>query len=144
VVVTRLQQDRDRAGAGEGDARLVAVVHRLEHDDLVAGVEHAEEGAGEGFGRPRRHEDLGVGVVLEAVEAELVAGDGLAQHRLAERRWVLVDAAADRLHGRVEDLGRPVGVGEALSEVDRAGGDGERGHLAEDRGPEALELGGQR
>ena len=74
------QQHRDGAGAGQGDARLVAVVHRLEHDDLVAVVEHAEQGAGERLGGAGGDEHLGVGVVLEAVEALLVAGDRLAQH----------------------------------------------------------------
>ena len=34
---------------------------------------------------------------------------------------------------------RAVGVGEALAEVDRAGGDGQRRHLGEDRRPETGE-----
>ena len=41
--------------------------------------------------------------------------------------------------GRLEHLGRPVGVGEALAEVDRAGARGERRHLGEDRRAEAGE-----
>ena len=68
------QQHRHGPRPGQRDARLVAVVHRLEHDDLVADVEHAEQGAGERLGRAGRDEHLGVGVVLEAVEAALVRG----------------------------------------------------------------------
>ena len=139
-VVAWLQEDGHRPRPGQRDARLVAVVHRLEDDHLVTGVEHPEERTGEGLRRPCRHEDLGVGIELEAVEAALVVGDSVAQHRVAERRWVLVDATADRRDGRVEHLRRPVGVGEALPEVDRAGGDRQRRHLPEDGGPEPLQL----
>src|SRR5439155_2468944 len=45
--------------------------------------------------------------------------------------------------GGLGDLGRAVGVGEALAEVDRPGLDGERRHLGEDRRAEALQARGQ-
>ena len=54
-------------------------------------------------------------------------------------RRVLVLAPLDGVDRGLHHLGRTVGVGEALPEVDRAGLDGERGHLGEDRGAEALE-----
>ncbi len=41
--------------------------------------------------------------------------------------------------GRLGDTRRPVGVREPLPEVDRPGGDGQRGHLGEDRRRERLE-----
>ena len=59
-------------------------------------------------------------------------------------RRVLVLAAAHGGDGGVEHLAGTVGVGEALTEVDRAGGRGERRHLGEDRGAEALELAAER
>ena len=70
-------------------------------------------------------------------------GDRLAQHRHARARRVLVDAAVDRRDRGIEHLARAVGVGEALAEVDAAGGHGERAHLGEDRRAEALQLGGE-
>ena len=143
AVLVRLQEHGHRPGAGQRDARLVAVVHRLEDDDLVAVVEHAEQGTGQRLGRAGRDEDLGVRVVLEAVEALLVAGDGVPQHGQARAGRVLVDAAADGLDGGVEHLVRAVGVREALAEVDRAGGHGQRGHLGEDRRAEPAQLGRQ-
>ncbi len=82
AAVARGEQHRACDGTGERDARLVAVVHRLEHHDLVAGVEHAEQCSGERFGRAGRHEHLGVGVVLESVEAALVLGDRRSEHRV--------------------------------------------------------------
>ena len=120
----------------------VAVVERLEHDDLVARLAQREQRGGDGLGGAGGHEHLGVGVELEAVEAALVLGDRLPQLGDAEPGRVLVvpaaiaaDAARRRAH-----LGGPVGVGEALAEVDRAGRGGQRRHLGEDRRAEALRL----
>ncbi len=140
----RPQQHRDRPGPGQGDARLVAVVHRLEDDDLVAVVEHPEQRSGERLRRPGGDQHLGVGVVGEAVEALLVAGDRLAQDGESGARRVLVDAGPDRVDGGFEHLRRAVGVGEPLTEVDRAGGDRQRRHLGEDRGAEPGQLRRQR
>ena len=104
AVGLRTQQDGHRPRPGQGDARLVAVVHRLEDDDLVAVVEHPEQRPGERLGGAGGDQHLGVGIVIQPVEALLVAGDGLAQHGHADARRVLVDAAADRLDRRLEHL----------------------------------------
>ena len=80
AVGLRAQQDGHGARPGQGDARLVAVVHRLEHDDLVAVVEHPEQRPGERLGGAGGDQHLGVGIVVQPVEALLVAGDRLAQH----------------------------------------------------------------
>ena len=71
----------------------------------------------------------------------------MGAHRLAQRRdpgqrRVLVLAAAQRRHRRLDHLGGPVGVGEALPEVDRAGAQGERRHLGEDGGAQPGGAGG--
>ena len=72
-----------------------------------------------------------------------MVGDRVAQLGDADPRRVLVVPGADRGDGGLEHLRRPVGVGEALPEVDRAGRDRERRHLGEDRGAEALEARGE-
>ena len=79
-----------------------------------------------------------VGIDVEAVEAALVLGDRLAQRRDADARRVLVDPAGDVGGGVGEQRRRAVGVGEALPEVDRAGAQGQRRHLGEDRRRERL------
>ena len=61
-----------------------------------------------------------LGVELEAVPGPLVGGDGLAQLGHAVARRVLVAPVADGGHGDLAELLGPVGVGEALAEVDRA------------------------
>ena len=69
----------------------------------------------------------------------LVSRDRLAQDGDAVARRVLVRARRDRVAGGREHGRRPVGVGEALAEVDRAGPDRERGHRGEDRRRDAVE-----
>ena len=106
AIGVRAQQDRHGTRSGQRDAGLVAVVHRLEDDDLVAVVEQPEQRAGQRLGGAGGDEHLGVGIVLEAVEAPLVAGHGLAQHGQAGSRRVLVDARADGIDRSVEHLWR--------------------------------------
>ena len=67
--------------AGEPDAGHVGVVVRLEHDDLVAGVDQREQGGGDGLGGAGGDEDLAVGVVRQPVEAPPVLDDGATQLR---------------------------------------------------------------
>ena len=121
--------------AGKGDQRGVGVVVRLERR------------------RPRRRRRRARGCVaasasvapavtstsrcrvdVEPVEPLLVLGDRLAQIRDAAPGRVLVHPVGDRLPGRLEHLGRSVLVGEALTEVDRAGSRREGAHLGEDGG----------
>ena len=96
TVGCRPQQHGDRPGTGERDARLVAVVHRLEDDHLVVGVEHAEQRTGQRLCCPRGHQHLAVGIVVEAVEATLVPSDRLAQGRdaRARRYWLCPERIA--------------------------------------------------
>src|SRR6185369_12976357 len=78
----------------------------------------------------------------EAVEALLVRGDRLPQLGDARAGRVLVATPIhDRGGGRGGDLARPIGVREALAEVDRAGRAGQRRHLGEDRRTHPVEPG---
>ncbi len=130
--------ERDRAAdrARERDRRRVRVVVRLGADHLVTGLAEGEHRGGDGLGGARGDEDLAVGVVVEPPEPALVLGDRGAQCRDAWAGRVLVVPLAQRGDGGGEHLGRPVGVGEALPEVDGTGAYGEGGHLREDGGAE--------
>ncbi len=136
--VGRAQLHDASVRAGERDARGVRVVVRLEGDDVAPRLAQREQRRGDRLGRARGDQHLGVGVVLERPPLRLVGGDRVAELGDADAGWVLVVAGADRLDGGVEHLGGTVLVGEALAEVDRTGGDGQRRHLGEDRGAEAL------
>jgi len=61
--------------AGQGDRGGIAVVVRLEGDDLVAGLAQAQDHRGDRLGRPGGDQDLPVGVHVEPVEPPLVLGD---------------------------------------------------------------------
>ena len=128
--VGRPQRHRAPPRAGKGDAGPVGVVVRLEHDHLVAGVAQPEQRRRDRLGRAEGDQHL---LGLEPVVLALMCEYGLAQRRHARQRRVLVGAAAQRRDRRLDDLGRPVGIREALAEVDRAGPLGERRHLGEDR-----------
>ena len=144
ALVIGSQQHRLQHAAGEGDAGLVAVVHRLEQNDLVATVEHPEQCPSEGLGCAGGDEHLRVGVVVEPVEALLMLRDRLPQHGHTRAGWILIDAGPDRLDGGVEDLDRTIGIGETLTQVDRTGLHGQRRHLGEDGGAESGQLRRQR
>ncbi len=134
------QGDDPPLRAGHGDRGGVGVVVGLHHDDLVARLAQPEDRSGDGLGRSHGDDDLGVGVVDEAVAAELVLGHRLAEDGQARAGRVLVLPAPDGGHRRLGDLRRPVDVGEALAEVDRPGAGGQERHLVEDRGGERLEV----
>src|SRR5262249_19730224 len=90
--------------------------------------------------RSGRDKHLAIGVDVEVVEPALVRGDRLSQLRNAGARRVLITPSGhDRVSGCPGDLARAVGVGKALAQVDRAGGDGQFRHLGENRGPQARE-----
>ena len=81
------------------------------------------------------------GSSVEALEAAVVRGDGLAQLRQAHHRRILVPAVDDRLGGLAADvLGAGI-VGKALAEIDRAGLAGEARHGLEDGGRQVGEDG---
>ena len=139
---------RSRAGAacttrrcapGHRDARGVRVVVRLERDDLVARLAQREQRGGDRLGRAGGDEHLGVGVVVEAVEA--LAGARRSRARssgmpMPGGYWlwparIAATAASSTSAG-------PSVSGKPWPEVDRAGRDGQRRHLGEDRRAEAL------
>ena len=60
-----------------------------------------------------------LGVDMEAVPVALVGGDGLAQLGDALTGRVLVATLPDGADGDLAQLLGPVGVGEALTEIDR-------------------------
>ncbi len=129
-------------GARQLDRRRIGVVVRLEDDDLVAFPAEGHDGGGDGLRRAGGHEDLRQRVEVELPPARLVLGDRLEQRRHSPSGRVLVLPVADCLDRRREDLGRPVGVGEALTEVDRPVGECEGRHLAEDAQAVGIEASG--
>ena len=130
----RPQRHRHPGGAGHRDARRIGVVVGLERDHLVAGLQQREHGRRDRLGGAGRHQHLGVRVDLQPVEPLLVGGDGLPQLRDARAGRVLVAAAGqDGVGGGPGDLGRAVGVREALAQVDGVRRHGQRRHLGEDR-----------
>ncbi len=138
-VVGRAQRDDAPLCARHRDARRVRVVVRLEGDDLVARTAQRDQRSRDRLGRARGDEDLGIGVVVEPVEAPLVRADRVAQLGHADARRILVVARFDRVdRGLLDDFGT-VGVGKALPEIDRARRHRERRHLREDRRPERLQ-----
>jgi len=81
-----------------------------------------------------------VGIELDPVAAALVVGDRRSQLGHARQRRVLVGPpGAHRNRDGIGDLVRAVGVGKALSEIQRAGAQGERRHLGEDRRAEGAQ-----
>ena len=81
------------AGPRELDAGGVGVVVGLEHDDLVARADQREQRGGDRLGGAGRHQDLGVGVEVQAVEPALVLRHRVPQFGDAAPGRVLVDAA---------------------------------------------------
>ena len=143
VPIGRVQAHRARHGAGHGRAGGVGVVHRLEHDDLVAGLAQRQHGGGDGLRGPDGDEHIGLGMQVQAVPGALVGRHGLAQLGDAVARRVLVPPFPDGGHRHLAQLFGPVGVGEALAEVDRARRRRQLGHGGEDRGGEGLQPPGQ-
>ncbi len=139
----RGQRHAHQPAAGKLDAGAVAVVARLEHDDLVARVH-----AGQDRGEDRLRRAGGDGDVVRRVVAVAVQGLDLGRQRLAQRghaghRRVLVVALA---HRRADLLDQPrvaVEVRKALAEVDRAMLLGERRHDREDRRADLRQPAGQ-
>ena len=113
VPVGRVQADEAGDGAGHGGSGRVGVVGRLEHDDLVAGLAQGQERGGDGLGGPDGHEDVGVGVEVEAVPVPLVGGDGVAQLGDALlggywlRPWRMASTATSRSSSGPSVSGKP-------------------------------------
>ncbi len=135
------QPDGAMEAAAERDEAAVGVVERFEGDDLVARLQQGEDRGGECLGGPGGDQDFGPGVDGQVVEALLVPGDGVEEHRHAAPRRVLVDAVGDGLARRFEYLRGAVLIGEALPEVDGARPAGQGAHLSEDACGDAAVVG---
>ena len=139
-VIRERQRQRHRGGAGELHRRHVAVVRRLEDDDLVAGMRERLDGREDRLRRAGRHGDLVDRVVAAPVQPQDLGRDRLAQRRHARHRRILVVPGAHRRGDEVDQRRVDRIVGKALAEVDGAVLLGERRHHAEDRGARGGQL----
>lgn len=119
----------------------VRVVERLDDQHLGIGFDQAEQRGGDRLGGADGDQHLGLRVVLDAIPASTLRGDGLAQCRDAQTGRVLVDALGDGVLGDLEHAGRAVLVGKALAQVDRADAGRQGRHLGEDRDRIGLQAG---
>ena len=85
-----------RAAIERGD---VVAVERLEEQHFVAGIEQRHGGGVQAAGGAAGDQDFALGVVVEAVVALLLCGDGVAQAGDAVQPRVDVVAGADGLDG---------------------------------------------
>ena len=138
-----LQRHAHGDGASHADGRHIAVVARVQHDDLIAGPGDGQDGGEQGLGGPGGEGDLGVGVVGVTVAGRDLAGNGLTQGRPAGHGRVLVVAGA---HGAADglDQGRiAVEVRKALTQVDGTVLCGQGRHGAEDGGADIRQAAGK-
>ncbi len=156
-VVRRIQHDHPRArGNGIGQALpidmeirqaqllvnadatsqlhrwLVAVIARIEDDDLVTRPDHCLDRTEDRLGSTRGNRDLGGGIHFPSVQPGYLHRDLLAQGRQSGHRCVLVvsrhDVAGQCLAQRVG----AIEIGKALGEIQRTGVRGQLGHGGED------------
>ena len=127
------QPHEARARAAQDGVGAVVLVERLEHDDLLAGIDQGEQGRGHALGGAAAHRDLGLRVVVEPAEAPRLADQGLAQSLRSPGDGVLVDVGLERPGGLVLDRRRRREVREALGEVDAVVFQAQPGHLADHR-----------
>ena len=129
----RFEAQQARNAAGLADDRQIGIVDRLEHDDLVAGLDDGQDGAGQRFGAARRHHHLGHGIEGKTMPAPVMGRDRLPQFRNAHHRGVLVVAVHHRVRRRAADvLGAGI-VRKALAEIDGVVVARELRHRLEDR-----------
>ena len=120
--------------SGQADQRGVGVVERLERDDLVTLVDEREQGRGDA---PRSRPRSRAPRARDRRRGRRSDAGGRRSRRAADRMprpggyWLAPSAIACRAASSTS--GWTVLVGEALTEVDRAGARGQGGHLSEDR-----------
>ncbi len=132
------QTDEARHGAGQDRIGAVVLVHRVEQDDLVAGVEQRQQRGDHRLGRTTGHADLALGVdAPPGIGPADLRSDGTAEVGGAPGDRVLVEVGVERRLGCLLQLVGAGEVGKALREVDRVVGEGEPGHLADHRLGEA-------
>ena len=116
--VRRLEPQQARNAAGLADDRQVAVIDRLEADDLVAGFDDSENGRRQRLGAARGHHHFRHRIEGELVPAAVMGRDRLPQFGNAHHRRVLVVAVQGRVGRGAADVLRPGIVGKALAEID--------------------------
>ena len=127
--------------AGQLDVGHVAVVAGLQHDDLVAGPHHGQDGGDDGLRGAGGDGDLAGRVVAAAVHRLDLGGHGLAQRRHARHRRVLVQSLRHRVGDGVHQARVAVEIREALAQVDGAFLGGQGRHDGEDGRAHGGELG---
>ena len=73
--VRRFEAQQPRNAAGLADDRQIAVIDRLEADDLVAGFDHGENGRRQRLGAARGHHHLGHRIEREVMPAAVMRRD---------------------------------------------------------------------
>ena len=116
-VVGHPDRDRDRRRADEAGQRLVDRVAGIRDEDLVAGVDQAEDRVQHHALATDRDEDL-ERLDREALARGGIGGDRLAQGRDPGERRVVRRAGVERRLRGLPDVGRRVEVGLAELEVD--------------------------
>ena len=119
-VLRRTERDVHRLRAGDVRIRAVVLVERLEHDDLVAGIDDREERADHRFGRAAGDGDHRLRIDAHAIEVAVGLRDRIAQRLRAPGDRVLVDVRVDRALRGLLERGRRGEIREALREVDAA------------------------
>ena len=107
-------------GASHLDRRLVAVVARVQHDDLFTGAHYRMDGVKNGFSGTAGDGDFGLRIGHPAVAALGFFGNRLPQRRDAGHHRILV---MPRLHcaGQcIHQARRHWEVRKALAQIDRA------------------------
>jgi hypothetical protein len=127
-----VEGDEFAGGAAELEVGVIVFVVGLEDDDFVTGVDESEEDGGHAFGGAADDGDLAGGVDIEAVVMAGFVGDRLAEGRDAPGDGVLIVVGFDGARGGGFEPSGGREIGEALREVDGAGGNGLAGHIAND------------
>jgi hypothetical protein len=131
--IAQAQRHVDGAAAGQINRRLVAVVARIEHDDLVAVAHGGGDRREQRLGRTAGHGHLGACVHAAAVHAFGLQRDLFAQLGHPGHRRILI---LRRIHGlcqRIAQCLRAVEIRKALAQVHGLVLDCELRHDREDR-----------
>src|SRR5262249_38186312 len=83
--------------AGQDRVRAVVFIERLEHNDLVAGIDDGHYGGHHGFGRAAANRDLTFRVIGDGLRALEFFDNGVAQRLRTPGDGVLIDVVGDSL-----------------------------------------------
>ena len=136
----RHERNVPRHAAGQAHRRLIAVIGRIEQDDLITGPHHRGNRTEQSFRSARGHRDLGFGVHGEAVEIKNLAGDRLAQAWNPRHGRILVVAVGEVVLHPIKQLRRSVEVRIALGQVQGTLLRGQRRHDGENGGADFRQL----